>query len=211
MTLASRLVWRLARLAAWVFYRVERVGPGPPDGPLLLIANHPNGLLDPVLIVTTSQRTPRFLAKSTLFTMPVVGWLVRGAGAIPVYRRQDAGVDVSKNREMFAAVEHALGAGACVCLFPEGTTHSSGRLEPLKSGAARIVVGAESRGIRVAIVPVGLNLDRKAVMRSTATVSYGRPFFADEVAAEQGDRVDAPHRPDGRSAARRDARGVTAG
>ncbi len=191
MVLASRLVWRLARVGAWVYYRVERVGPTPPAGPLLLIANHPNGLLDPVLIVTTSQRTPRFLAKSTLFTMPIVGWLVRGSGAIPVYRRQDAGVDVSKNREMFAAVEHALGTGDCVCLFPEGTTHSSGKLEPLKPGAARIVIGAEGRGIRVAIAPIGLNLDRKAVMRSTATVSYGRPFFADEVDRGDGDRVDA--------------------
>lgn len=190
--LVSRVVWGLARFAAWIFYRVERVGPLPPAGPLLIIANHPNGLLDPVLVVTTSARTPRFLAKSPLFTMPFVGWFVRGSGAIPVYRRQDAGVDVAKNREMFAAVDEALDAGDCVCLFPEGTTHSSGHLEPLKTGAARIVMAAEARGVRVAIVPVGLNLDRKAEMRSTATVSYGRPFFADDVANDTGgDRVDA--------------------
>ena len=191
MRLVSRVVWGLARFAAWIFYRIERVGPRPPAGPLLIIANHPNGLLDPVLVVTTSERTPRFLAKSPLFTMPFVGWFVRGSGAIPVYRRQDAGVDVAKNREMFAAVDEALDAGDCVCLFPEGTTHSSGHLEPLKTGAARIVMAAEARGLAVAIVPVGLNLDRKAEMRSTATVSYGRPFFADDVAHDVADRVDA--------------------
>lgn len=191
MRLAARVVWGLARFAAWIFYRIDRVGPRPPAGPLLIVANHPNGLLDPVLIVATSERTPRFLAKSPLFTMPFVGWLVRGAGAIPVYRKQDAGADTAKNREMFAAVERALDEGDGVCLFPEGTTHSTGRLEPLKSGAARIVVGAEARGTRVAIVPVGLNLDRKAVLRSTTTVSYGRPFFADEVPANDGDRVAA--------------------
>lgn len=187
----TRLVWALGRVAAWIFYRVDHVGPPPPAGPLLIIANHPNGLLDPVLIVTTSARAPRFLAKSTLFSMPFVGWFVRGSGAIPVYRRQDAGADITRNREMFAAVEDALERGECVCLFPEGTTHSTGRLEPLKSGAARIIIGAEGRGLRVAIVPVGLNLDRKAVWRSTATVAYGRPFSADEVPVDAADRVDA--------------------
>jgi 1-acyl-sn-glycerol-3-phosphate acyltransferase len=173
---ASRVVWTLARLATWIFYRVERVGQALPAGPVLVVANHPNGLLDPPLIVATSGRQPRFLAKSTLFTMPLVGWFVRGAGAIPVYRRMDAGVDASRNTEMFAAVELALAAGDAVCLFPEGTTHSRGRLDPLKTGAARIALGATARGIPVQIVAAGLNFDEKAILRSEATVAYGHPF-----------------------------------
>ena len=100
MRLVSRVVWGLARFAAWIFYRIERVGPRPPAGPLLIIANHPNGLLDPVLVVTTSERTPRFLAKSPLFTMPFVGWFVFlpaigamsvGAGAMALVRRRSPG------------------------------------------------------------------------------------------------------------------------
>ena len=180
MTLQSA-VWRVARLATWIFYRVDRVGDPLPAGPLLLVANHPNGLLDPPLIVATSGRQARFLAKSTLFSMPLVGWFVRGAGAIPVYRRSDAGVDASRNSEMFAAVERALAEGHAVCLFPEGTTHSRGKLDPLKTGAARIALGAAARGIPVHLVAAGINPDEKAVLRSNVTVAFGTPFTCDHL------------------------------
>jgi len=192
---AGRVVWGLARAVVWLYYRVERVGGDVPEGPVLLVANHSNGLLDPALVVATASRWPRFLAKSTLFGMPLVGWLVRGAGSIPVHRRQDAGADVEKNRETFEAVRDALAAGGAVCLFPEGISHSSGRLEPLKTGAARIALGAAAAGTGVRVVPVGLNFQEKAAFRSTVLVAYGPPFApdgwldryrADPVAAARG-------------------------
>ena len=170
------LVWGIARALVRIFYRVGRVGAPVPDGAVLLVANHPNALLDPPIIVATSGRTPRFLAKSTLFSMPVIGWFVRGAGAIPVYRRADAGADMSKNAEMFAAVERALAEGHAVCLFPEGMSHSTGRVEALKTGAARIALGAADDGTGVRIVPVGLNYDRKTVFRSSVLADYGPPL-----------------------------------
>jgi 1-acyl-sn-glycerol-3-phosphate acyltransferase len=183
------LVRSLARLACWLFYRVDQAGTPPSSGPLLLLANHANALLDPAIIWTTAGRDVRFLAKSTLFNGPLRPFLA-GAGAIPVYRRKDEGVDTARNVEMFAAVDTALREGHAVCIFPEGVSHSQGRLIALRSGAARIVLGAEASGTRVALVAVGLNFDRKTRFRSRVTVVYGRPFYAGDLHADtRGDAV----------------------
>jgi len=173
----------LARVAVWLFYRTERIGPPLAAGPLVLVANHPNALLDPAIVMATSERPLRFLAKSTLFGIPIVGWIVRASGAIPVYRRIDPGADVARNVEMFRAVGDVLAGGGAVCLFPEGISHSRGRLAPLKSGAARIVLDARARGVSAAIVPVGLNFDEKTSFRSTVTVAYGPALDGAAVAA----------------------------
>ncbi len=173
--MASPTVRALARIASRLFYRVDRAGAPPPRGAVLLLPNHPNSLLDPAVVWSTAGRDVRFLAKSTLFATPLRP-LLAAAGAIPVYRRRDEGVDTSKNVETFAEVERALAAGDAVCVFPEGISHSTGRLEPLRTGAARMALGAERRGVPIAIVPVGLNFDRKTAFRSRVTVVYGRPF-----------------------------------
>ena len=138
----SPLLWRLVGLAVRTFYRVDRVGPSVPDGALMLVANPPNTLLDPSVIQATAGRPVRFLAKSTLFQGPFLGAIIKRSGAIPVYRKMDPGADTSRNIEMFAAVQQALADKHAICLFPEGVSHVSGHLEPLRTGAAR---GAHQR------------------------------------------------------------------
>ena len=170
-----RTVDRVASAVAHLFYRVDHVGSPPPDGPVLLLPNHPNALLDPALVMATAERPIRFLAKSTLFGTPLRP-ILRAAGAIPVFRRQDQGVDTSKNAETFAAVDDALRDGEAVCIFPEGISHSTGRLEPLRTGAARMALSAVAKGVPVQLVAVGINPDRKTDFRSRMTVVYGRPF-----------------------------------
>jgi 1-acyl-sn-glycerol-3-phosphate acyltransferase len=170
----------LAKAICWVFYRIDRIGSVPPDGAALLLPNHPNSLLDPAVVWATADRDVRFLAKSTLFESPLRP-ILAGAGAIPVYRKIDQGVDTSRNEEMFAAVSAALADGSAVCIFPEGISHSSGRLEPLRTGAARMALSAERQGTSVALVPVGLNFDRKTAFRSRATIVFGQPFSAHDL------------------------------
>ena len=156
------------------------------SGAVLLLPNHPNALLDPAIVWATAGRDVRFLAKSTLFEGAFAP-VLKGAGAIPVYRRLDQGVDPSRNTETFEAVHRALAEGQAVCIFPEGVSHSAGKLAPLRTGAARMALGAERQRIPVQLVAVGLNFDRKTTFRSRATVLYGRPFSVEDLATGTAD------------------------
>lgn len=179
------LVPALARLLMKVFFRqVEVLGAErvPRDAPLMLVANHVNSLVDPALLLAFLPVRPRFLAKSTLWSDRVVRPFLTLAAAIPVYRRQDAGVDTSKNASTFAACHAVLHAGGRIALFPEGTSHNEPAVMPLKTGVSRIVLEAEAQraaegptfGTR--IVPVGLTFDDKGRFRSRALVLIGEPL-----------------------------------
>ena len=179
----------VSKLAVTTFYRFATSGGRvPKEGPVLLVANHPNSLMDPALVAAVAGRPVRFLAKAPLFTDPMVGWLVRGSGAIPVYRRADDEREVTKNEDTFRAVYAVLAEGAAVAIFPEGLSHSQPSLAPLKTGAARIALGgAALLGRPLPIVPVGLTFRRKETFRSDALAVVGEPV---EWAGLEGRGVD---------------------
>lgn len=166
------------------FRRVEVTGRGriPADGPVLFCANHPNALVDPLMLLVTAPRPVSFLAKAPLFSMPVIGWFARALDAIPVYRAQDFPAGRPDNAGMFAAARQVLDAGGAIGIFPEGTSHSDPDLKPLKTGAARLALGAgTSRPVQV--VPVAINYTAKSTFRSSALVCYGEPIAVDPIAA----------------------------
>lgn len=175
----------VARAALRVYYRFAVAGERVPrTGAVLLIANHPNSLLDPAVVVAIAGRPVRFLAKAPLFSDRQVGWLVRGAGAIPVYRRQDDAAQMERNDDTFRAAHVALHQGDAVGIFPEGISHSAPSLSPLKTGAARIALGAAPIAGAFPIVPVGLSFRDKGRFRSEALAVVGRPVeWADLAAA----------------------------
>ncbi|MGH7645244.1 MAG: 1-acyl-sn-glycerol-3-phosphate acyltransferase [Gemmatimonadales bacterium] len=174
----------VARVAAGIYYRMRYTGERVPRrGPVLLVANHPNSLLDPVLVAAAARRPVRFLAKAPLFDDTTIAWLVRASGAIPVYRRADDPAQMDRNEDTFRAVHAALAAGAAVGIFPEGLSHSEPALAPLKTGAARIALGAHAlTGWPFPIVPVGLVLRQRDVFRSEALALVGRPLPWDDLA-----------------------------
>lgn len=182
-----------SRVAARTFYRMD-VGGGsiPPTGPVLLVANHPNSLLDPVIVGAVAGRPVRFLAKATLFSDRLVGWIVRGAGAIPVHRRQDDPTAMGKNRDTFGTAYEVLGGGAAVGIFPEGLSHSEPSLAVVRTGAARIALGSrEVTGLAPTIIPVGMVPTEKDRFRSLMRVVIGSPICWDELAAAGPDDRDA--------------------
>jgi len=193
--LLDRAAHALARILLAVFYRsvemqgLERV---PERGPVLFVANHGNALVDPMVLLAVLPRLPRFLAKHTLWKNPAVWPLLNLAGAIPIYRAQDGG-GTSRNEEVFARCFAELAAGGAVALFPEGISHDQPALQPLRTGAARIALGAGSGGARpVAIVPVGLTFEDKGRFRSRMLVSVGEPIAATaDASASEADAVRA--------------------
>jgi 1-acyl-sn-glycerol-3-phosphate acyltransferase len=183
----------LARLVIAVFYRnVDELGAHdvPGRGPILWVANHPNGLVDPILMAACLPRVPRFLAKSTLWDNPMVRPLLQLARSIPVCRQQDGAVDPGDNERTFAQCRAELAAGSAVAVFPEGISYHEPELQPLKTGAARIALGAEAEHgpLGLHIVPVGLTFERKFQFRSRALLQVGNPIDVSAFRTPQGAR-----------------------
>ncbi len=173
-----RSIAAVIRLVAKIFFRrielagVEHV---PQSAPVIFAVNHPNALIDPLFLLSLAPRRVSFLAKAPLFRMPLIGWIVRAFDSIPVYRRQD-NVSTAGNRETFARAREVLRRGGAIAIFPEGTTHSDPRLRELKTGAARIALGAS---IHVSIVPTGLYYTAKQTFRSSALTYFGSAIVVD--------------------------------
>ena len=160
---------------------LERI---PTEGPLVIVANHPNALVDALVVCTTVRRRVRLTAKATLFEQPMLASLLRAAGVVPLRRvkdelaaRHDGVVSTARNTESFRQVTKALLAGGAVLVFPEGVSHDEPALAPLRTGAARMALTAVDAGAaRLLVIPLGLIFERKEQPRSRVLVRIGEPI-----------------------------------
>ena len=178
--LADSTMGAFASLLVRIFFRrIELEGAEniPASTPIVLVANHLNGLVDGLLLMATLRRYPRFLGKSTLFAILPLWPFLKLAGVVPVYRAQDQ-VATDRNAATFRTCRQLLAHRGMVALFPEGVSHNELELQPLKTGASRIALGAvvDDDIADVVILPVGLAYDEKARFRSRALVRVGAPF-----------------------------------
>jgi glycerol-3-phosphate O-acyltransferase / dihydroxyacetone phosphate acyltransferase len=209
-----QLIHAAISIALRLFFRriettnVEKV---PPDKPIIFVLNHPNGLVDPALVFVSLPRRVSFLAKSTLFSIPVGGAIIRTLEALPVYRRIDADGDMSKNLETFRVCRELLAQNRCIAIFPEGISHDETKLKPIKTGAARIALGAlgvreeaeerrkgeaekektatndgqRTTDIDLKIMAVGLFYTSKTAFRSEVLIRYGEIFDVEPVELDE--------------------------
>jgi len=189
------LALRLLRALVRLFYRrIETAGLDgvPREGAVLLIANHNNGLVDPMLVLAVLPRPVVFVAKSTLWKIPLLGSLLDLFGCIPVVRRHEAEAEgvpgaPDRNEPAFRRLAAVLDAGGAVLIFPEGKSHSEPHLEELRTGAARVLLLAKADP---PVVPLGFWFTRKEEFRSEVLLSFG-PAVEPPAAPDVGSWTEA--------------------
>lgn len=193
---AYSLLRAFLQFAVRVFYRQrEVVGlenvPAEGEGPVIFAGNHPNSLIDPVLLVATCGRIVRFAAKDTLFDSFILRPFLRALGAVPIRRRMDHTGDNVDNSAAFDALFSVLGEGRAIGIFPEGISHDEAQLARLKTGAARIALGTRARhpDAPLRIVPCGLTYIHPKHFRSRVLVQYGPPIEVPSASPDDAEAV----------------------
>ncbi len=134
----------------WAFTKPRWLGMEniPRSGGVIIVANHVT-VVDPLTFAQAmydgARRIPRYLAKVELFKSPVIGWLLRKGGQIPVYRRTREAANSLRD------AESAVAAGELVIIYPEGTCTRDPNLWPMasKTGVARLALACD-----VPVIPV---------------------------------------------------------
>lgn len=175
----------------WYYRSVSVAGRSrvPLTGPVFFAVNHPNALVDALVVATAMPRRVGFTAKSTIFANPVLSAFLHAVGVVPLKRAADMAkaatvkavapeIDPARNADAFRAVSAAMAEGKAIVVFPEGISHDAPRLAPLRTGLARMALLArESMGVRgIQIIPVGLLFERKEEPRSRVLVQIGEPI-----------------------------------
>jgi 1-acyl-sn-glycerol-3-phosphate acyltransferase len=167
------------RLIGNIFFReivIEGRENLPASGPLILASNHPNDLLDPLLTLFFNPTFRlRHIAKSTLFQVPLVGFILRRMRAIPVLRHKEAQGPIDYTSFFNECVE-ALREGDAIVIFPEGGSSETSFIGPLKTGAARLHFLAREQGIDVPVIPMGINYEEGSIFRSSVLLLVAQPL-----------------------------------
>ncbi len=149
--------------------------------PCILVANHPNTLLDPLVIARIVKQQIYFLANGSLFDTPLKSRLMYALNMIPIYRKQDIEKLGKKigNRGVFLRCFDFLNHRKMILIFPEGTSFNERTLRDIKTGTARIAFGAESEQnfeLGIKIIPIGLNYTDPTHFGGNLYIKIGEPI-----------------------------------
>ncbi len=144
--------------------RPERLrGPAP----VVLVANH-ESLADILVLLAHVPLQVRFLAKRSVFSIPVLGWSIRAAGFVPVDRG-----DRARSASTVEAALSRLESGRSVVIFPEETRTRTGEMLPFKKGAAVLALHSGRP-----LLPVAISGTRQILSRESFLPRPGRVVLA---------------------------------
>jgi glycerol-3-phosphate O-acyltransferase/dihydroxyacetone phosphate acyltransferase len=149
----------------------------PATGPVLVIANHGNSIIDGAVLLAYLPRIPRFLAASTVWDYKPVAPFMNASGSVKVFRRQDGRAHEGSLEGSFAEAAQLLADGGVLAIFPEGRSHHDPALLPFKTGTARIArFTQEKHGpLDLAVVPLGVDYEAKNRFRTRVCFTFGAP------------------------------------
>lgn len=199
----AALLFVFRRVVGIYFRDVEIAGdvPASNTGGRLFAANHVNALVDPILVLTQAPCPISPVAKSTLWKIPGLTWLLDAADAVPIVRKSDDPNKSAKDNDaIFARVGSHLAGGGNILIFPEGTSHNEPHLLTLKSGAGRMLArarasngegqsddGDRNGAARLTFQAVALEFDEREVFRSRTLILFGPVRSVDDVASKRPD------------------------
>jgi 1-acyl-sn-glycerol-3-phosphate acyltransferase len=159
----------------WRVFNPERV---PMRGPVILASNHAS-FLDPPLIGAGLPRALNYLARESLFDLPIGGWVLRNVNAVPVDRD---GAGAAGLRAIFSRLRQ----GGAILLFPEGTRSRDGELQKARSGVGLVVIKSTAPVVPVRVFGTyaAWNRQMKLPLPVRVAVKYGHPMTFETLRAE---------------------------
>lgn len=156
----------------------------PKNKPVLLVANHQNGMMDPVVLCVMERNQLHWLTRSDIFKKPMVSKILHSLNMLPVYRPKDnVGDAKAKNEKIFEETYRRISAGNIIAVFPEGNHGNKKHLRSIKTGPARIAFGAEEANnfeLDLQIIPIGLEYSDYVDFRSNMLINYGKAIPASQ-------------------------------
>ncbi|HOM71413.1 MAG TPA: lysophospholipid acyltransferase family protein [Armatimonadota bacterium] len=170
--------WILCRLALTIFGRYKAVGAGnvPSEGGVILAPNHVSYIDPPAAGCGIRKRQVRFMAKSELFKIPVLGYLIDRVGAFPVKQN-------TADRAALKKAMDLINSGNIVCLFPEGTRSLIGELMEAQPGLGMIALKTKAPVVPAALIGTNKMLPPHSwyLHFSRIKVVYGKPMTFDDL------------------------------
>ena len=158
----------------------------PKDKPVILVANHQNALIDPLLIATHTQLKPYFLTRAAAFKNPLISKMLHFIRMLPVYRVRDGFSSIQKNESTFSQTFKILKDNGTVIIFAEGNHSLERHLRPLSKGFTRMAFGVKEMypNIEPVILPVGINFSAHKRSGSIVRLIFGESIPVDMSAKE---------------------------